>query len=411
MTISINKNAARISKKAYSHKTITPMKLLKILSLALLFFSSTSLINHFKTDEKVRILLIGDSTTIGGKGVFETTIEDIINKNIETPSVEVINSARGGETAFSVVESRRYDNDIKPLGNIDYIFVRYGINDSFKRKPVEENFSKDYKNLIAKLRSDFPSAKIILTTIIPFFKNEDDSIIINNMVKQLAEEEKLELFDVYPAYKKALEIHGENSMNVRFFPLSDIPEDYKEVALPYASYVEWKATDMVRVLTTELDPIFGNLDGWYNDRHPNPMGYRLLALETVNYILPKLKKNPSSLPLSKKEVKNNTDKIYKLTAPKEFKVGQEIKVSVSYAASQKRDLRVFIQLNKDPWTPVFTTSKGVDMGSGTEEFSITIPKDIKSGSDYKILVNILPKGKGWPDRLDELLQNNVSITN
>ena len=387
------------------------MKLLKILSLTLLFLSSTSLINHFKTDDTVRILLIGDSTTIGGKGVFETTIEDIINKNFETPSVEVINSALGGETAFSVVESGRYDKDIKPLGKMDYIFVRYGINDSFKRKPVEENFPKDYKNLIAKLRSDFPSAKIILTTIIPFFKNEDDSIIINNMVKQLAEEEKLELFDVYPAYKKALKMHGANSMNVRFYPLSDIPEDYKEVAIPYSSYVQWKEKDMVRVLTTELDPIFGNLEGWYNDRHPNPMGYRLLALETVNYLLPKLKINPNSLPLSKKEAKPLRDKIYELTAPRECKVGEKIKVNVRYTASQKRDLTVLIQLNKDPWTTVSATSKGIDVGTGTEEFSITIPKDIKSGSDYKIVVNILPKGKGWPDRLDERSQANVSISN
>ncbi|SNR54365.1 Lysophospholipase L1 [Lutibacter agarilyticus] len=387
------------------------MKLLKILSLTLLFLSSTSFIYHVKTKEKVRILLIGDSTTIGGKGVFETTIEEIINKDLETPSVEVINSAKGGETAFSVVESGRYDNDIKPLDNIDYIFVRYGINDSFKRKPVEENFPEDYKKLISKLRSDFPSAKIILTTIIPFFKNEDDSIIINNMVKQLAEEEKLELFDVYPVYKQALEIHGENSMNVRFFPLSDIPEVYKEVALPYSSYVEWKETDMVRVLTTELDPVFGNLEGWYNDGHPNPMGYRLLALETVKYLLPKLKSNPNSLPLSKKEAESFRDKIYEFTAPKEFKAGEKIKVNVKYAASQKRDLAVFIQLNKDPWITVSATLKGVDLGSGTEEFNILIPKDIKSGSDYKIVVNILPKGKGWPDRLDERSQANVSISN
>ena len=387
------------------------MKLLKILSLTLLFLSLTSLINHLKTDDKVRILLIGDSTTIGGKGIFETTIEDIINKNFETPSVEVINSALGGETAFSVVESGRYDKDIKPLDKIDYIFVRYGINDSFKRKPVEENFPKDYKNLIAKLRSDFPSAKIILTTIIPFFKNEDDSIIINNMVKQLAEEEKLELFDVYPEYKKALKMHGANSMNVRFYPLSDIPEDYKEVAIPYSSYVQWKEKDMVRVLTTELDPIFGNLEGWYNDRHPNPMGYRLLALETVNYLLPKLKINPNSLPLSKKEAKPLRDKIYELTAPRECKVGEKIKVNVRYTASQKRDLTVLMQLNKDPWTTVSATSKGIDVGTGNEEFSITIPKDIKSGSDYKIVVNILPKGKGWPDRLDERSQANMSISN
>ena len=350
------------------------MKLLRLISLTLLYLSATAFICQFKTNEKVSILLIGDSTTIGGKGVFETTIEDIINRNLETPSVEVINSARGGETAYSVIETGRYDKDIKPLDKMDYIFVRYGINDFFKRKPFEENFPKDYKILIAKLRSDFPKAKIILTTIIPFFKNEDASLIVNNWIKKIAEEEKLELFDVYPLYKKGLETHGENAMNVRFYPLSDIPEDYKEVTLPYTSYVNWKETDMVRVLTTELDPIFGHLEGWYSDRHPNPMGYRLLAFETANYLIPKLKKNPNVFPLSKKETERLRDKIYDITAPKEFKAGEKIKVRVEYVASQKRVLTVFVQLNKDPWTNVATISRVVDGGTGTEEFSISIPK-------------------------------------
>jgi len=134
-------------------------------------------------------------------------------------------------------------------------------------------------------------------------------------------------------------------------------------------------------------------------------------LETVNYLLPKLKINPNSLPLSKKEAKPLRDKIYELTAPRECKVGEKIKVNVRYTASQKRDLTVLMQLNKDPWTTVSATSKGIDVGTGNEEFSITIPKDIKSGSDYKIVVNILPKGKGWPDRLDERSQANVSISN
>lgn len=387
------------------------MKLLKIISFSFLLFTSSSVIYHLNTDDKVRVLLIGDSTTIGGKGVFETTIEDIINTNTETPSVEVINSALGGETAQSVVESGRYDRDIKPLGKADYIFVRYGINDSFKRKPVEENFPKDYKILIAKLKADFPKAKIILTTIIPFIKNESETTLINTMIQKLAKDEKLEFFDIYPAYKKGLEVHGENSMNVRFVPLSNIPEAYKEVALPYTSYVEWKKTDMVRVLTTELDPIFGNVDGWYNDRHPNPMGYRLLALETANYLLSKLKSNPNSLPLSKKEAKNSVDKIYQITTPKEFKIGDEIKVSVKYAATQKRDVSVIIQLNNDPWTSIVAVKKGVDVGTGTEEFSIKIPNDIVIGSNYKVVVNILPKGKGWPDRLDERIESNINITN
>ena len=125
------------------------MKSIKFIILLSTFFLSVSFTNFEVVEkDKVSILLIGDSTTIGGKGVFETTIEKIINKNTNTPSVEVINSARGGETAHSVIESGRYEEQIKPLGKMDYIFVRYGINDYFKRKPFEKNFPKDYKKLI-----------------------------------------------------------------------------------------------------------------------------------------------------------------------------------------------------------------------------------------------------------------------
>ena len=394
------------------------MKLLKIISISLISLYSVISFYSSKDDDKIRILLIGDSTTIGGKGVFETTIEDIINKNTETPSVEVINSALGGETAHSVVESGRYDKDIKPLkGTADYIFVRYGINDSFKRKPIKENFPNDYKILINRLKEDFPNAKIILTTIIPFIKNEEETLIINNMIKDLAKEEKTAFFDVYPAYKKGLTTHGENSMNVRFVPLSNIPEAYKEVALPYSSYVQWKKTDMVRVLTNELDPIFNDVEGWYNDRHPNPMGYRLLALETANYILPELKKNLKGLPLSKDgsakdmEIKEVVaDKIYKIDVPKNLKVGEEIKVSVNYSATQKRDLRIFIQLNEAPWTTFFADNKKVNLGRGTVDFTIKVPKDIPTGNNYKIAINLLPEGKDWQDRLDDSIQNNVTVT-
>jgi lysophospholipase L1-like esterase len=385
------------------------MKNYKFYLSALFWIVITSFTVDYAYQDKVKVLLIGDSTTIGGKGVFETTIEKIINKNTETPSVEVINSAKGGETAYSVLESGRYDSDIKPLEEMDYIFVRYGINDFFKRKPVEENFPKDYKVLISKLKADFPTAKIILTSIIPFFKNEEDSKLINDMVKRLAKEENLEFFDVYPLYKKGLETHGENAMSVRFIPLSDIPEDYKEVAVPYARYVPWKGTEMVRVLSSELDPIFGDVEGWYRDRHPNPMGYRLLAYETVNYLWPELKKNPKSLPLSS-GVALLKDEITNLEVPTEVKAGENVKISFTFSTTQKRDLRVFLQLNKAPWTTFYTETKTVENTSKTEEFTLKIPKDIKPGNDYKIGVNILPVGKGWPDRLDEKFVNGVNIS-
>ena len=87
-------------------------------------------------------LLIGDSTTKGATRVkpdgihLEEMIEQLAALEPSMPAVKVINSSRGGETALSVVESGRYEEEIAPLKDRkpDYFFVRYGIYDWFKCK-------------------------------------------------------------------------------------------------------------------------------------------------------------------------------------------------------------------------------------------------------------------------------------
>jgi len=238
--------------------------------------------------KKVKILLIGDSTTEGGKPVFEESIEQLVEGEEGVPLIEVINFGLGGETAYSLLNSDRYNRQIKGTDGVDYIFLRYGINDWFKRQPFEENFPEDMKKVIAHLRLDFPEAQIIVMTIIPFL-NEEDSKVVNEAIAKVASDEGLELFDIYPAYKKGLEEYGQNSMNVRFFPLSEIPEKYHKLVAPYTKFYSWKNAEYLRVYTSELDPLFGHLPEWYKDKHPNPTGYRLIGRETVNYILPKLR--------------------------------------------------------------------------------------------------------------------------
>ncbi|MCU4157865.1 SGNH/GDSL hydrolase family protein [Carboxylicivirga sp. A043] len=239
-------------------------------------------------NKKVKILLIGDSTTEGGKPTFETTIEQLLVDEEGIPAVEAINVGRGGETAYSLLNTGRYDREIKEIDSVDYIFLRYGINDWLKRQPFEENFPGDMKALIGQLRMDFPESQIIVMTILPFLK-EGDTRVVNEFIVNIAAEEKLDVFDICPAYQRGLEEHGKYSMSVRFFPLSEIPEKYHELVAQYTKYYEWKKADWVRVYTNELDPLFGHLPNWYKDKHPNPTGYRLIARETVKYILPKLK--------------------------------------------------------------------------------------------------------------------------
>lgn len=269
---------------------------MKKLQLVIALTTTLIVLGAFTTDldstiKKIKILLIGDSTTEGGKPVFEKTIEQLVAGEDGMPPVEVINLGRGGETAYSLLNSGRYDQQVKGIESVDYIFFRYGINDWFKRQPFMVNFPADMKKAVASLQRDFPEAQIILMTIIPFL-SEEDSKVVNEAIAELAANENLEFFDIYPAYHEKLKELGEYAMSVRFVALSSIPDNYHQIVAPYTKYYEWKDADWVRLQNNELDPLFGDVPSWYNDKHPNTAGYRFLACETAKFLIAKLKENP-----------------------------------------------------------------------------------------------------------------------
>lgn len=237
-------------------------------------------------DETVRILLIGDSTTAGGiprdtdpEGPhFEQMIRQLLSLETGMPSLKVYNLGQGGDTAFRLLDSGRYDREVAVHEEPDFIFVRYGINDWVKRQPVAENFPGDLRAVLQRLRKDFPDARVIPMTIIPYL-DEEKSNIMNKMIFEVSKLEGLEVFDIYPAYAKALEA-GPNMLNYRRYPVKDIPEKYREWIAPRVY------RDRLVVMDNEFDAIFGNLPGWYSDRHPNLAGYNVIAVETVKYLLP-----------------------------------------------------------------------------------------------------------------------------
>jgi lysophospholipase L1-like esterase len=240
-------------------------------------------------DGKVQILLLGDSTTIGS--VCRLTdpqglhLEDVIRLLLATekglPPTNVINQGRDGEYIHGLLTSGRYDKEISKLPGIDYILIRYGLNDVGKRENFATNFPLDFKELIGKLRKDFPQAEIIPVTIIPYMSPEADAQV-NELIRKVADGEKLPLFDVYTRYKAEL-AHGDNMLNYRRYPLSKIPESRREFVKPFVR------SDSVVVMDNRLDAHFRNLPGWFGDRHPNLAGYHVIGDETAKFLAPRIR--------------------------------------------------------------------------------------------------------------------------
>jgi len=233
---------------------------------------------------KVQILLLGDSTTEGSiprllkpKGPhLEKVIEQLLASESDLPPCRVINSSQSGEYIQRLFTSKRYERNGEKHPGIDYIFIRYGLNDRARIKDFAENFPKDFHELIARLRKDHPKALIIPMTVIPF-SGEEASKEINDLVRQVAKKEKLPVFDIFPRYAAELK-KGHNMLNYRRYPVAKVPEKYLPLVKPYV------IGDRVVVMDNELDGILGHLPGWTGDRHPNLAGYNVVADETAKYL-------------------------------------------------------------------------------------------------------------------------------
>ena len=261
-------------------KAIPPIPI--IASLALILFSPSLA----KEDEWIRILLLGDSTTEGSiprrlkpEGPhLEHVVRHLLHADPQISRCKVYNEGVSGEYIHRLLDSGRYEREIATMEKLDYIFIRYGINDKAKLEDFENKFPADFHLLLENLRQDHPDALLIPTTVIPF-SNEETSQEINALIRKVAEKEKLEVFDLYPRYAAELE-KGFNMLNYRRYPLKKIPEVHHEWLKPRLN------GDRVEVMDNELDALFGHLPGWYGDRHPNLAGYNVIADETVKYLAP-----------------------------------------------------------------------------------------------------------------------------
>ncbi|NIJ44851.1 lysophospholipase L1-like esterase [Wenyingzhuangia heitensis] len=265
-----------------------------LLSVMITFLTYAQQVNRTK------ILLVGDSTTIGTmprevkpEGPH---LEQMITQLAAVeglPALEVINAGKGGETAKRLLGSKHYQETIANVKDVDYIFLRMGINDWFKCKDFKKEFPVQMRALIRQLKKDHPKAVLFLATITSFMPPEECEKV-NDLIFKIAKEDHIEVLDIFTPYNNYLLANGRNSLNVRQCYLKDIPKKYHNWLKPYTYFRKgWGNKPdgyVVKVNDMSLDPLFGShVKSWYFDRHPNSTGYNLIAFETVQFLKKKLK--------------------------------------------------------------------------------------------------------------------------
>ncbi len=236
--------------------------------------------------DKVRILLLGDSTVIGSicrrQAPRADHLEDVIRKLLAAegnlPSAEVFNQGRDGEYVHGLLQGR-YDKEIAKLPGIDFVLIRYGLNDRGRRENFATNFPRDLLALIQRLKKDHSGCQIVLETVIAYFGDKADAEI-NDLVRRVAKDEKLPLLDTHARFVVELK-QGPNMLTYRRVKLDKVPEKYRPL-LPAGSV---KGDDVV-VLDNVVDAHLRNLPGWFADRHPNLAGYHVIGDEAAKFLAP-----------------------------------------------------------------------------------------------------------------------------
>jgi lysophospholipase L1-like esterase len=241
-----------------------------------------------KSPRPVRVLLLGDSTCIGSvcrtvaphADHLEQVIEKLLATEKDLPPVQVINKGRDGEYIRGLLTDGRYDREVVPLKELDFVLVRYGPNDRARLKDFSKEFPRDLRELLDRLGKDHPRAALVLETMLPLYgKKGDDEV--NDVVRAAAAERKLPICDIHTRYAAELKF-GKNMLNYHRMPLKDIPERVR----PLLGDATVLKDGTVVVLDNRLDVHLRDVPNWFRDRHPNLAGYHVIGDETAKFLAP-----------------------------------------------------------------------------------------------------------------------------
>ncbi len=208
-----------------------------------------------------RVVLMGDSNVITyylrPADRVDAFLSDSLARSHPGIDIDVENCALGGDAIRNLLDSKRYERDLLTLGRADVAFIRYGLNDMNRYGP--EVFESLLRELVSRLRSDFPAIKIVLETSTFFDYPAHNTSDTNarskpyfDVTRRLGAEIADGLLDIWDLMRLATE-RGEWDLRYRVHPMGKL------------------------ILDGRFDAEFDFAPSFYSNPHHTPPANRLIA--------------------------------------------------------------------------------------------------------------------------------------
>lgn len=135
------------------------------------------------------------------------------------PANEVIRLGRPGETVEGLLA--RLAGDIKGLAQPDIVILMAGTNNVAME---DYFFLESYEKIIQALADKFPTARILINSLLPFrLPGFDDSVIprVNLMIRRMTDRTKAEFLDIYRLFITE-ETENDNNRAAQYFQADNV---------------------------------------------------------------------------------------------------------------------------------------------------------------------------------------------
>jgi lysophospholipase L1-like esterase len=214
--------------------------------------------------DPIQIVMLGDCTLatsyLPTHLTNETRLAEALERHFPGECFSITNEGLDGEAVSGFL--RRYERTMARYPRVDYLLIRYGVND--RRRDGVEGFRTTLRTLVDRLRSDYPSARLVLETGMfvdyPAHYAWDRNARVQpiyDVVRELGANYNLPVVDIYERMKAETEA-GNWDLRVRGYGVVD---------------------DHIPVLGSSQDHLYGDDVYWFTNIHPNPAGIAVIADE------------------------------------------------------------------------------------------------------------------------------------